>query len=196
MSDIVRTAITQQAIQQAQADAGDLYQVEVVNGDIIKVERHMTMMHIFIIRKLFLLLHEYVQANQLGIVFPDGARYIIVGNKTNIQRARQPDLSFLRAGRIPADFDWSGDYEGAPDFAVEVASPGQTNADLLDRITDYLSNGTDEAWLIYPKREQVFQFRRSDNAPNIYDKPDAIDTTTLLPGFQIRLADLMNTTQA
>jgi len=41
-----------------------------------------------------------------------------------------------------------------------VASPGQTNTVLLPKITRYLEAGSEEAWLIYPLRRALHQYRR------------------------------------
>src|SRR5690606_17453416 len=93
-----------------------------------------------------------------------------------------PDLSFLRAGRIPADFDWMSDFVGAPDFVVVVASPGQSNVKLINKLGRYLESGTEEAWLIYPWRKEIYQFRREADAPQLYTGAQQIETP-LFPGL-------------
>jgi Uma2 family endonuclease len=186
----IRTRVTQADLQRL--DAKDKW-VEVEDGEIIESENDVTFLHVVIVQNLFLILHPFVRDNKLGRVFTDGVRYILAGTLQDIERARKPDFSFLRAGRIPKDFDWAGDFVGAPDLAVEVASPGQTNTVLLPKITRYLQAGSEEAWLIYPWRRELHQYRRDAEAPVIYKEAEVIDTSLLFPGLKLVLAELFIT---
>lgn len=193
MVDHIRTAVTLADLQRL--DAEDKW-VEVDDGTIIEGENDVTFLHLIIIQNLFLLLHPFVRAHKLGSVYMDGARYILAGTPNDIERARKPDFSFLRAGRIPLNFDWSGDFIGAPDLAVEVVSPGQTNPILLPKIFRYLEAGSEEAWLIYPNRKALYQYRRSADEPRIYSGDDVVDTSALFPGLRLVVADLFVHEQA
>ncbi|MEO8397710.1 MAG: Uma2 family endonuclease [Chloroflexota bacterium] len=190
MTDKIRTSVTLADLQQL--DAEDKW-VEVDDGILIEGDHNVTFLHILIMQTLFRVLDPFVRANKLGSVFMDGARYILAGTPTDIERARKPDFSFLRTGRIPADFDWSGDFVGAPDLAVEIVSPGQTNPILLPKIFRYLEAGSDEAWLIYPDRKTLYQYRRNADEPKIYSGDDVIDTSGLFPGLRLGVADLFVT---
>lgn len=190
MADRVKTVITLADLQRL--DAEERW-VEVEDGEIIESENHVTFLHLIIIQNLFRILDPFVRMNQLGLVFMDGVRYILEGAPTDIHRARKPDFSFIRAGRIAADFDWAGDFVGAPDLAVEVASPGQTNTILLPKITRYLQAGSDEAWLIYPWRKTMYQYRHDAEEPFLYKGADVVDTSRLFPGLKLTLSDLFAT---
>jgi Uma2 family endonuclease len=173
-------------------DAEDKW-IEVEDGSIVEVERDMTFLHLLIIRNLFRILDAFVQAHQLGTVWPDGGRYILQGTEQGIQRAYTPDLSFLRAGRIPSNFNWEGDFFGAPDLAVEVVSRGQGTARMTRKISQYLIAGSTEAWLIYPKSRTLYQYRNDEEAPNVYKESGLIDTSLLFPGLTLDLAALFVT---
>jgi Uma2 family endonuclease len=188
--DQARIAVTLEDLQKL--DAEDQW-VEVEDGEIIAREEHVTFLHVIIIQNLYSILKPFVKLHKLGTVYIDGVRYIVAGTPQDIHRAKKPDLSFLRAGRIPKNFDWSGDFVGAPDFAVEVASPGQTNAILLNAIARYLQAGTEEAWLIYPNKKIVYQYRRDAEEPNKYEAGDVIDTSALFSGLKINVDDLFVT---
>jgi Uma2 family endonuclease len=185
--------VTQADLQRLEAE--DKW-VEVEDGKLIEGDDHVSILHVIIIQNLFRILDPYVMKNKLGHVFIDGLRYILTGTSQDIQRARKPDFSFVRAGRIPDDFDWSGDFVGAPDLAVEVASPGQTNTVLLPKITRYLEAGSEEAWLIYSSRRVLYQYRRDAEEPVLYKESDIIDTSALFPGLKLVLADLFVTETA
>lgn len=186
----IRTRVIQADLQRL--DAQDK-QVEVEYGEIIESESGVTFLHYIIIKNLLFMLDPFVKANKLGTVYGDGVRYILAGTVQDIERARKPDFSFLRAGRIPKDFDWLGDFVGAPDLAVEVASPGQTNTVLLPKIIRYLEAGSEEGWLIYPSRRVLYQYRRDAEEPVLYRDNDVVDTSVLFPGLKLVLADLFIT---
>jgi Uma2 family endonuclease len=76
---------------------------------------------------------------------------------------------------------------------VEVASPGQTNKTLLRTIARYLEAGTEEAWLIYPSKRTLYQFRRDAEEPAIYHESDEVDTSVLFPGLKLVVDDLFVT---
>jgi Uma2 family endonuclease len=169
--------------------------IEVEQGIIVEGEHDVTFLHLIIIQNLFRILDAHVRKHQLGSVYMHGARYILAGTPDHIQRAYKPDFSFLRAGRIPKDFDWSGDYIGAPDLAVEVASPGQTNAILLRKISHYLEAGSGEAWLIYPNRKALYQYHPDAEEPSIYRAGEIINTESLFPGLRLNM-DLLFVTDS
>jgi Uma2 family endonuclease len=120
--DVQVKTVSQAELEAHEENADDDTYFEVIDGEIIEEERAMSWEHFDLIRLLYLFLHGYVEAHQLGTVYPDGVRYILQGSSSAIQRARRPDLSFLRAGRLTPDFDPRGDFVGAPDLAVEVIS--------------------------------------------------------------------------
>jgi Uma2 family endonuclease len=188
MVDQVR--VTQADLQKL--DAEDKW-FEVVDGDIIESERDVTPLHYLIIINLFRLLDPFVMTHKLGSIFPDGMRFIIEGTTDNIQWAPHPDLAFVRTGRIPADFDWTSDFVLAPDLVVEVVSPGQSNPEMLKKISRYLSGGCAEAWLIYPARKTIVQYRLNADVPAIYQTGDAIDGSALFPGLTLNVDDLFVT---
>jgi Uma2 family endonuclease len=77
----------------------------------------------------------------------------------------------VRSGRIAEDFEWSGNFEGAPDLAVEVASPGQSIPYFLRHVERYLQAGVEEVWIIYPPCKEIHQYRAGDDAPVVIQKP-------------------------
>jgi hypothetical protein len=128
--------------------------VDMNDAKTIEIEGGVTILHLVIIQHLFRTLDPFVTSRKLGTVYMDGVRYILAGTPQDIQRRYKPDFSFVRAGRIPKDLNWMGDFPFAPDLAVEVASPGQTNPTPTNRVSRYLNAGTEEVWLIYQSRNR------------------------------------------
>jgi Uma2 family endonuclease len=192
----IKAATLRRVITQAdllRLDAQDKWGIEVEDGYVIRVARDMTFYHLLIIRNLYDILSQFLKAHGLGTVWPDGGRYILHGHDKDIRRAYTPDLSFLRAGRIPPDFNWEGDFFGAPDLAVEVISRGQGTGRMTTKIGHYLRAGGTEAWLIYPKSKTLYQYRDDEEAPNVYKESGLIDTSLLFSGLALDLAALFVT---
>jgi Uma2 family endonuclease len=198
MTDMMRvkTGATQDEITLAEGRARDEdARLEVIDGQLITEKRIVPWQQTFMMRWLFLLMHEHVFQNDLGTVYPDGARYILRGADPSIEEARIPPLSFLRKGRVPADFDPLKDFEGAPDQAVEVLSPGQVNATLLKKIAEYLAAGSEEAWYILPRRSVLQRFRNDMDGFENYAPGDTLETP-VLPGFKLSLTELFDARRA
>lgn len=72
----------------------------------------------------------------------------------------------------------------------------QIRTALLPKIFRNLEAGSDEAWLIYPNRKTLYQYRRSADEPRIYSGDDVVDTRALFPGLRLAVADLFVSEQA
>jgi Uma2 family endonuclease len=189
----VKRRITQMDLQRLEAEGKS---VEVDDGEIIVSEGGVTFLHVIIIQNLYDVFKPFVIVNKLGTIYMDGVRSILEGAaQDDLQRAFKPEYSFLRTGRIPQAFDWMGDFPGAPDLAVEVVSPGQTNPVLLRRVSRYLEAGTEEVWLIYRTRKTLYQYRHDIEAPVVINHEEPI-MTPLFPDLSIPLKSLFVTQTA
>ena len=56
-----------------------------------------------------------------------------------------PDIVVVRSDRLS---DEDGPLQSAPDWLIEIRSPGRSTLDLQNKILHCLSNGTKLAWLI------------------------------------------------
>ncbi len=165
---------------------------EVVNGVLIEVDTDMMgLLHTIIIDNLILILKPFAKKHKLGLVHTDGVKYILFVDENGIQTAFKPDMGFLRVGRIPADFDLYRDpFPGAPNLAVEIISPGQTTADMLDKAADYLRYGTEEVWIIYPMKRELHRYQGGEEAPEVYTDAQILLPETLFPGLKLKIVDL------
>jgi Uma2 family endonuclease len=168
------------------------YRVEVVNGELrIKDADDMSpgFMHALVIKRLYDLLNPFVNSQRLGYVFSDGLSYFLDTDSMSVRHSRIPDLSFIRAGRIPKDYDLSRPFPGAPDLAVEVVSPTEPGTEIEEKLEDLLRYGAKQAWVIYPERRSMLQ-HFPDGRAHRYVSEDVIDVDALLPGLVLKLADL------
>jgi Uma2 family endonuclease len=128
----------------------------------------------------------HVQQHRLGVV---------VGGETGFVLARNPDIvrgadaAFVRADRIPAGGNPVKFWDGPPDLAVEVVSPGDTLQEVEEKVDDYLNAGTRMVWVINPRRRTVTVSRSGTN-PVILRDPDVLDGQNVVPGFSCKVAAL------
>jgi len=71
-----------------------------------------------------------------------------------------PDVSVFTWERIPRDQDGkvSNTFMIAPDWTIEILSPGQSQTKVVRNILHCLAHGTQMGWLIDPEEELVFVY--------------------------------------
>jgi Uma2 family endonuclease len=94
-------------------------------------------------------------------------------------------VAFIRADRAPAP-GTRGFPELAPDLAVEVRSPGDTNAEVADKVADWLTSGAAVVWVVNPIARTVV-VHEPGAAPRTLTVHDTLDGGDVLPGFAARV---------
>lgn len=75
--------------------------------------------------------------------------------------------------------------EGAPDFVVEVVSPGNPGMDYVTKLNLYKEAGVREYWICDPERERTHVYRfEDDSVPSIYPFASPVPCG-VFPGFAI-----------
>ncbi|TGE24499.1 Uma2 family endonuclease [Hymenobacter aquaticus] len=78
-----------------------------------------------------------------------------------------------------------------PEFVLELASETDSIADLQAKMRDWLRNGAQLAWLVVPDTETAYIYRPGQPEPEVVQGFDnELSGETVLPGFQLRLAEL------
>jgi Uma2 family endonuclease len=83
-------------------------------------------------------LWAFVREHDLGIVFTSDTHFQLIDEPRTILK---PEVSFVAKDRLP-DEVWEGIVPIAPDLAVEVASPSNRQAEIIDKVALYLAGGT------------------------------------------------------
>lgn len=143
-----------------------------------------------IARRLAARLGDYVDDHALGEVTGADGGYSI-GPKTDLA----PDVGFIRADRLPPLDSPAADKltTGAPDLAVEVASPNQYRPAMAAKASRYLDAGTRIVWIIWPRRAEIDVWRHSggDAQPAAtLHAGDTLDGEDVVPGFSYPVADI------
>jgi Uma2 family endonuclease len=104
---------------------------------------------------------------------------------------RLPDVAFVARARQPV---LEGvEFPFAPDLAVEVVSPGDSAAEVLDKVALYLQAGTRLVWTVYPDEETVYVWQAAEGGGfhvRKFDRESTLDGGDVLPGFTLAVRDL------
>jgi Uma2 family endonuclease len=141
-------------------------------------------LHTRIARAVLLLLESFLKKHANFEAFAE-AGFVLSADPLTI---RQPDVSLLRKERIRAT-EAENYFGGAPDLAVEVISPTDLAEDIATKVRQYLAAGSHQAWVLYPKTQEVHLFRPNASIL-ILDRDQTIDGNPPLPGFSVKVADL------
>ena len=131
-------------------------------------------------------LRPFVRERGLGRVFAAGTGFRL---STNPDTVRAPDVSFVRADRIPPGRLPSTFWPGAPDLAVEVTSPSDTADEVSEKVGEYLAAGSRLVVVLYPPTRRVGLFR-PDGTARFLEVGDTLDFGEVVPGFTCPVADL------
>jgi Uma2 family endonuclease len=135
---------------------------------------------------LILMLASHVKANGLGRVFGDSFGYIL----TQLPRTvRVPDLSFVRADRLPPEGIGPGLLRFAPDLAVEVLSPIESASELEEKLADYTVSGTQLIWVVDPARRTVMILNAAQPVRWLQEH-DVLHGDEVVPGFSCKVAEI------
>lgn len=131
-------------------------------------------------------LHAFVRAHGLGrVVVASG--YVLARRPDTV---RGPDVSFVRAERLPPREVAHRFYEGAPDLAVEVVSPNDRAAEVARRVAGYLRAGTRAVWVVYPDTRSV-AVHTPDGLARLHGPGAVLPGGDVLPGFSAAVDELL-----
>src|SRR5713101_3452339 len=113
--------------------------------------------------------------------------YIESGYRLTPHTLRGPDVSFVRKSRLQDPDEY---FDGAPDLAVEIVSPGDDASDLREKIKQYLDAGTSVVWVVYPRSRQI-EIHTPDKTIRSLGVEDTLAAPELLPGFQLSVRTIL-----
>lgn len=128
----------------------------------------------------------HVRPRRLGRVYSADGGFVVFPDR---QMVRVPDVAFVRADRLPPESERDKFPRLAPDLAVEVISPGDTKAEVLDKAAMWLEAGVRLLWLADPRARTV-EVRAPGREPRLLRLGDDLDGGEVLPGFPVPLTDL------
>lgn len=105
-----------------------------------------------------------------------------------------PDAGSMRAERAPPRTSpaYAKAWPGAPDLAVEVASPNQHRPETRKKARYYLNAGTRLVWVVWPRRQRVNVRRPGDTQPSAtLGMGESLSGEDVVQGFAYPVADLL-----
>jgi Uma2 family endonuclease len=105
---------------------------------------------------------------------------------------RGPDVSFVSAERLATETLWHGAVDQAPNLAVEVVSPSQTDREVADKVQQYLDAGVARVWVVRMELKTITVHRPGGDAHTygVGDTLSSDDAGFSVDGFALPLAEL------
>lgn len=125
-------------------------------------------------------LEGYLEHKDLGITLAaDGVTRMEPG------LVRMPDVAFHSWEHFPNRLLPPGAFvEQAPDLAVEILSPSNTEREMERKRGEYFSGGTRLVWQVYPRTHRVRVYTSPDTFVDL-SEADTLTGDPVLPGFTL-----------
>ena len=135
--------------------------------------------------KTTIVLGGFVRQHELGDLVSEGG-YVFERDPDTVFL---PDLSFVRADRVPPPDQQQGYPDLVPDLVIEVLSPSNTTAETAENVRFYLETGVRLVWFLDPCQRSVTVQTPGHPARTLY-AADTLDGGDVLPGFSVRVGEL------
>lgn len=125
-------------------------------------------------------LRAHVKKHRLGKVVVGDVGFRIESNPDTVLG---PDVAFVRSERVVKTRKF---FEGPPDLAIEVVSPGDSYTEVEEKAAGWLRGGTRAVIVVDPARQSV-RIHRAGETVNV---TDAIAIDDIIPGWRLPLSEL------
>ena len=161
---------------------GDIGRCELIYGELVMMSPA-GLEHGVVAMRIGRLLSDFVDTHDLGVVVAAETGFKV---ESNPDLVRAPDAAFIAkhrlAGGIPKAY-----FEGVPDLAVEVASPGDSRRYIAEKVNMWLANGSAACWVAHPTLKTITVYRHGEEPVT---ETDEVSDEKLLPGFVLPLAEV------
>lgn len=166
-------------------DAAEDALYEVVDGAV--VAKNVSAFALWIANEMAHHLSTHCRLHGLGQVFVEMVFVLDAAGDLK----RRPDLAFVSAAKWPVGRPPlpGGDWAIIPDLAVEIASPGNSFADLVRKVEEYFRFGVGEVWILVPEERVVYIYHTPRTA-NVLQANDTL-TSNRLPGWTATVGQLI-----
>jgi Uma2 family endonuclease len=164
------------------------YRAELINGELITMPLP-GLPHGRIAARLSARLTQFVLDHDLGEVFITDSGFQLTWNPDTVVG---PDITFISKERLDRAGDVTGYWQGPPDLAVEVYSPGYRPGKVSKRISRFFNFGTKQVWIVDPKHSTVTVYR-SPSDTTTFSGSDYLEAQDLFPGFRLSLNRIFGT---
>ena len=131
-------------------------------------------------------LFQHVRTHDLGAVYAAETGFKLAADPDLV---RAPDVAFIRRDRVEAVGETEGFWPGAPDLAAEVLSPGETPAEVEEKIADWLGAGTRLVVVVDPENQTVTLYR-SRRDVRVLTIDDVLEGGEVVAGWALPVRDI------
>ena len=163
------------------------YRAELINGELIKMPLP-KLPHGRVAMRLGLPLVQFISDHDLGEAYLSEVGFQLTRNPDTVLG---PDLSFISKERLKEVGEVEGYWQGPPDLAIEVLSPGDRPGKINKKISRYFSFGTKQVWIVDLKQSTVTVYR-SPSDTTTFSGSDYLESPDLFPRFRISLDRIFN----
>jgi Uma2 family endonuclease len=142
--------------------------------------------HGAVIMNLAVPLGQHVKTGRLGVVCGAETGFVLERQPDTVLA---PDIAFVRRERIPAAGRPGTFWDGPPDLAVEVRSPGDSRKEVAGKVAAWLASGTLAVWVVDPSDASV-TIHLPHRTPRRLAESDGLDGAPLLPGFRLPVQEI------
>ena len=129
---------------------------------------------------------NFVEERGLGEVFVAETIYAF---QRDPDRGLKPDVSFVRADRLPEGGEFDKPLKIVPDLVVEVFSPNDRIGALEEKLETYQRFGVPLIWVFWPRRRMISVYAAGQPVRELREGEE-LDGGDVLPGFRVAVADL------
>lgn len=155
------------------------YPAELYNGKV--VPKMANIEHGLIQTNLIRKIGRYLDDNPVGFVITD-TNFRLWSDRP--KESRIPDVCFISKERMPEDLRRFPAL--SPDLAVEVVSPDDSFAKVMDKVDGYLQQGSRIVLLIFPTTREVLVCTPEEKR----SVRDVLVIPDLLPNFKLKIEDI------
>lgn len=159
----------------------DYHRHELIKGELLTMTPPKPL-HGRIVANLTLLLLQHARASRLGDVHAESGYHL----ERDPDTVLGPDVSFVSAERVDRTDEHY--YDGPPDLAIEVLSPGDRKAYVERKLALYIDRGTRSVWLVNPRRRTVEVVSSLEDRRTLHEDDELVDPT--VPGFRVKVAEI------
>lgn len=107
-------------------------------------------------------------------------------------RSTVPDITVFTWDRIPRDDNGeiSDSFLAAPDWTIEILSPGQSHTKVIKNILHCLDNGTQLGWLIDPDEKLILVYFPQQKPAFFEAATDVLPVPNFAQAFELTLGEL------
>jgi Uma2 family endonuclease len=180
--DVVRQQVTADELLLMPDDG---FRYELVKGELRRM-KHAGNVHGRVTMSFAWRLARYVDENQLGTAYAAETGFRLASDPDTV---RAPDVAFASRARVEAVGEVEGFWPEAPDLAVEVVSPGDSYAEVEEKVFDWLEAGTRTVVVVNPRQRSATVYKSPSDITALAEG-DVLDGGEIVPGFDLAVREI------